>query len=301
MDIASCAGNPSGEACIAGQVRSKAIVTGVAAGIVGGTALSMTPAMLAAIESGVKACTINPVLCANEVGIFVTETFGAEAAPSGIAILGSSAYGAKLAKELSHDELAKLAGIAAYKKNGGDVTPEFVSKLMQWKYESGKYSFKDTGIVTDVKHPSGKYDGNSLPYKVNIDEVTATNAANYAKLKMDLRTTEAANEVIESLRNTGRLPQNYVDKTQAMKNGWKPGKALNNTTPGGQIGGDIFENITNILPSSPGRVWREADIGLSNTMSRSNQAGTRLLYSNDGLLYITTDHYETATSIGIWK
>ncbi|WP_245994888.1 ribonuclease domain-containing protein [Yersinia hibernica] len=98
-----------------------------------------------------------------------------------------------------------------------------------------------------------------------------------------------------------QLPQNYVNKVQAAANGWKPGKALNNTNPGGQLGGDIFENSTNLLPSAPGRVWQEADIGLNNTISRSNQPGTRLLYSNDGLLYITTDHYETATSIGKWK
>ena len=153
MDIASCAGNPSGNACIAGQARSKAIVAGVAAGIVGGTALSMTPAMLAAIESGVKVCTINPVLCVNKVGIFITETLGAEAVPSGIAIIGSSAYGARLAKELSRDDLVKLAGIATYKKEGGDVTLEIVSNVMQWKYESGKYSFKDTGKVTDIRYP----------------------------------------------------------------------------------------------------------------------------------------------------
>lgn len=129
----------------------------------------------------------------------------------------------------------------------------------------------------------------------------AHNSANYAGLKLDLKTTEAANEVVESLRNTGQLPQNYVNKMQAAANGWKPGKALNNMTPGGQLGGDIFENSTNILPSAQGRVWREADVGLNNTMSRSNQPGTRLLYSNDGLLYITTDHYGTATSIGKWK
>jgi len=129
----------------------------------------------------------------------------------------------------------------------------------------------------------------------------AHNAANYAGLKMDLKTTEAANELVDSLRNTGQLPQNYVNKAEAMANGWKPGKALNNTTPNGQIGGDVFENSTNLLPSAPGRVWHEADVGLSNTMSRSNQAGTRLLYSDDGLLYITTDHYRTATSIGTWK
>ncbi|ARJ44181.1 ribonuclease [Pantoea alhagi] len=129
----------------------------------------------------------------------------------------------------------------------------------------------------------------------------AHNSVKYAGLKLDLKTTEAANEVVESLRNTGQLPQHYLNKTQAAANGWKPGKALNNTTPGGQLGGDVFENSTNLLPSAQDRVWREADIGLNNTMSRSNQPGTRLLYSNDGLLYITTDHYETATSIGKWK
>lgn len=48
-------------------------------------------------------------------------------------------------------------------------------------------------------------------------------------------------------------------------------------------------------------MWYEADIGLTNTSSRSKQDGTRFLYSNDGLLYITTDHYETVLPIGKWK
>ena len=67
------------------------------------------------------------------------------------------------------------------------------------------------------------------------------------------------------------------------------------------MGGDIYINKEGVVPSAPGRVWYEADIGLSNTMARSNQPGTRLLYSNDGLLYITTDHYKTVTSIGAWR
>ncbi|CAK6490101.1 hypothetical protein PANNVG_00799 [Pantoea sp. Nvir] len=97
----------------------------------------------------------------------------------------------------------------------------------------------------------------------------ADSATNYAGLKLDLRTNEAANDVVDSLRTTGRLPSNYVNKAQAAANGWKPGKALNNTNSGGQLGGDIFENSNNLLSSSPGRVWREADIGLNNTMSRA--------------------------------
>jgi len=131
----------------------------------------------------------------------------------------------------------------------------------------------------------------------------AHNAANYAVLKLDLKTTEAANEAIESLRTTGRLPGNCVNKMNAYAYGWAEGKAVNNYVPGGQIGGDIFRNSDGLLPSASGRTWFEADIGLSNTMSRSNasQLASRLLYSSDGLLYVTPDHYGSFVPVGTWK
>lgn len=115
-----------------------------------------------------------------------------------------------------------------------------------------------------------------------------------------LRTTEAANPLVESLSATGGLPSNYVTKQQAAAAGWSPGKALNNSVPGGQLGGDEFLNTTGVLPSAPGRAWYEADIGLDSAMSRAKQPGTRLLYSNDGLLYVTADHYNTVHPIGNW-
>jgi len=89
-------------------------------------------------------------------------------------------------------------------------------------------------------------------------------------------------------------------KAQAAQSEWAPGKVVNNSVSVGQIGGDIFYNDTNVLPSASSRTSYEANVGLSNTMSRSNQPGTRLLYSNDPL-YITSDHYETVSSIGKWK
>ncbi|HDL7537507.1 TPA: VENN motif pre-toxin domain-containing protein, partial [Yersinia enterocolitica] len=72
----------------------------------------------------------------------------------------------------------------------------------------------------------------------------AHNATSYAGLKIDLKTTQAANEVVDSLRNTGKLPSQYVVKQVAEDSGWTAGKALGNYVPGGQIGGDIFENTT---------------------------------------------------------
>uniref|UniRef100_UPI002AD4C376 ribonuclease domain-containing protein n=1 Tax=Halothiobacillus sp. TaxID=1891311 RepID=UPI002AD4C376 len=164
---------------------------------------------------------------------------------------------------------------------------------------------KGAAVVTKTEGSVAQSDAAKSAAVLNdgakIGKAVAANAATAASLKLDLQTTQAANEVVDSLKATGQLPSNYMTKTEAMQNGWKPGKALNNTMPGGQFGGDVFENSTNVLPTASGRIWREVDIGISNTMSRSNQPGTRLLYSSDGLLYITTDHYKTVTKIGTWK
>ncbi|WP_338298640.1 ribonuclease domain-containing protein [Pandoraea sputorum] len=138
---------------------------------------------------------------------------------------------------------------------------------------------------------------------VAVDLGGRANAASAARLKMELRTTQAANEVVDSLRATGQLPSNYVTKAEAVKNGWTPSKALGNTNPGAQLGGDVFSNSPPIagLPQAAGRTRQEVDVGVSNAISRSNQPGTRLFYSNDGLLYITTDHCNTVKSIGVGK
>lgn len=170
-----------------------------------------------------------------------------------------------------------------------DEVPEFKSSLDKNLFDAGG----ESDFYNKVDNA-----GNVLPATGN-----AANAATYAKLKLDLKTTQAANEVVESLQTTGKLPSNYVDKAQAAQQGWQPGKALNNSVPGGQLGGDVFNNVPPVigLPQSANRTWQEVDIGLSNTMSRNNQLGTRLLYSNDGLLFITTDHYKTVAPIGTWK
>jgi filamentous hemagglutinin len=126
----------------------------------------------------------------------------------------------------------------------------------------------------------------------------ARNAASFARYKEILAVSEKANPLVDSLRETGQLPSNFVTKQQAIAAGWKPGKALENYIPGGQIGGDVFQNSTGTLPSAPGRVWYEADIGLTGTMSRGNQPGSRLLYSNDRRFYITADHYNTVHPFG---
>ncbi|MBR3833499.1 MAG: hypothetical protein IKJ73_04220, partial [Lachnospiraceae bacterium] len=179
---------------------------------------------------------------------------------------------------------------------GGSVRPAKVT---------GDAVGTSTKVVDVATDSAGGNQG--LSYQLIINEGgknpnwEAHNIVNYAKYKEVLRTAEAANPLVESLRTTGKLPSNYITKAEAMKSGWKPGKALGNFVDDAQIGGDKLLNKDSIAPNALGREWYEADVGLSNSMSRAKQAGTRLLYSNDGLLYITYDHYKTAYSIGIWK
>jgi len=130
----------------------------------------------------------------------------------------------------------------------------------------------------------------------------AANARGGARLAEDLAVAQRATPLLESLRRTGRLPDNYVTKQKASAAGWAPGKALGNYVPGGQLGGDVFREPSKIgLPTGKGRVWYEADVGLSPTMGRNKQPGWRLLYSNDGLAYITPDHYGRVYKISDWK
>ena len=87
-----------------------------------------------------------------------------------------------------------------------------------------------------------------------------------------------------------KLPDYYVDKRTAYIAGWKKkNKQLGDVLPGKMIGGDVYDNDDFKLPSATGRIWYEADINYSGG-KRNRQ---RILYSNDGLLFATYDHYQT--------
>lgn len=89
----------------------------------------------------------------------------------------------------------------------------------------------------------------------------------------------------------GHLPQNFITKREARDLGW-PGGGLDDYAPGMSIGGDRFGNYEGLLPEAPGRTYTEADIG---TMHRNSRGAKRVVFSNDGLIYYTDDHYESFT------
>ncbi len=93
------------------------------------------------------------------------------------------------------------------------------------------------------------------------------------------------------LHTYGRLPPNYVTKTDAKKAGWEGG-SLEKYYPGCSIGGDVFGNREGLLPDAPGRVYYECDI---DTTGKSSRGAKRIVFSNDGLIYYTDDHYDSFT------
>ncbi len=99
----------------------------------------------------------------------------------------------------------------------------------------------------------------------------------------------SAEDVALYLHVYGRLPGNFITKKQAQKLGWSGG-ALDAVAPGKCIGGDYFGNYEKLLPDVPGRNWHECDIDTLHARSRGSK---RLVFSNDGLIYYTEDHYES--------
>lgn len=86
------------------------------------------------------------------------------------------------------------------------------------------------------------------------------------------------------------LPSNYITKNEAKKLGWVSSEGnLGEVAPGKSIGGDRFGNFEGSLPKKSGREYSECDIDTNGTYRGSK----RIVYSNDGLIYYTEDHYET--------
>ena len=56
------------------------------------------------------------------------------------------------------------------------------------------------------------------------------------------------------------------------------------------IGGDYFGNYEGLLPKAKGRRWTECDV---NTLGAKSRGYERIVFSNDGLIYYTADHYES--------
>jgi len=98
-----------------------------------------------------------------------------------------------------------------------------------------------------------------------------------------------AEDVALYIYKYGCIPENFITKKEARKLGWEKG-SLEPYAPGMCIGGDHFGNYEGLLPEADGREYTECDI---DTLGAKSRGAKRIVFSNDGLIYYTPDHYES--------
>ena len=157
---------------------------------------------------------------------------------------------------------------------------------------SGESSGEDSGnlpVATDAPTPTEK------------PEPTATKAPTATPKPTATPTPEPAidedgwyyskDEVALYIYTYGKLPSNFITKSEAEKLGWSGG-SVEDYKEGAAIGGDKFGNREGLLPKKSGRQYYECDIDTKGYGSRGSR---RIVFSNDGLIYYTGDHYESFT------
>ena len=100
----------------------------------------------------------------------------------------------------------------------------------------------------------------------------------------------STDEVALYLYAFGELPPNFLTKAEARDMGWRSSEGnLWVVAEGMSIGGDVFGNREGRLPDAKGRTWYECDVNYEGGFRGSD----RILFSTDGLIYFTCDHYKT--------
>ena len=92
----------------------------------------------------------------------------------------------------------------------------------------------------------------------------------------------------------GELPENFLTKREAQDLGWDSRyNYVSDVAPGMSIGGDRFGNYEGLLPRVKGRQYYEADCWYTG----GKRNAYRVIYSNDGHVWYTEDHYQTFTEL----
>ena len=136
-----------------------------------------------------------------------------------------------------------------------------------------------------VGGPENSGEDVSEPPKADV----TTNLPTYGDYYYDLANVVLYLEVYDE------LPPNYITKSEARELGWEGG-SVEKYREGAAIGGDSFGNREGLLPEADGRSYTECDIDTDGYDSRGSK---RLVFSNDGLYFYTSDHYETFSEVTI--
>ena len=154
---------------------------------------------------------------------------------------------------------------------------------------------KDTPTETTTPEPTDEPKPTAEPTKAPTQKVTPTAKPTPSPTPAPAIDENgwyySKDEVALYIHTYGKLPSNYITKKEAEKLGWTGG-SVQKYKKGAAIGGTYFGNYEGLLPKKNGREYYECDI---DTNGKSSRGAKRIIYSNDGLIYYTDDHYESFT------
>lgn len=150
--------------------------------------------------------------------------------------------------------------------------------------------------ITEAEVPEAETTEEEVP-GAETEKVEATEAEPAESEKQEAQPTVSEDgtytskeEVAEYIFLYGHLPDNFITKKEAKASGWISSEGnLGEVAPGMSIGGDYFGNFEGNLPEKEGREYHECDIDSDG----GYRGAKRIVYSNDGLIYYTEDHYKT--------
>lgn len=150
------------------------------------------------------------------------------------------------------------------------------------------------GTVLDLDSSSSNNIGN-YDQAANVENDSGQQTeANEEQQDIEAKPLTSFEDVATYIRENGELPDNFITKKEAEALGWVASKGnLQEVAPEKSIGGDRFGNREGLLPKAEGRIWYEADINYEGGRRNAD----RIVFSNDGLIYKTTDHYKSFTNI----
>ncbi|GAB6108124.1 ribonuclease domain-containing protein [Fusibacter bizertensis] len=150
---------------------------------------------------------------------------------------------------------------------------------------------ESTGILTEtLSTPEATERVETTTAETTTAETTTAETTNIETTIDESSYYYKVNDVALYLHTFGHLPPNYITKDEAKEMGWVSEKGnLWDVADGRVIGGDYFGNYEGNLPEASGRKYYECDVNYGGGYRDAN----RIVFSNDGLIYYTDDHYKT--------
>ena len=171
--------------------------------------------------------------------------------------------------------------------------------LLMYLFNNYKIEKKNTSENTEISYQKSETQNQDNSY--SYEKKSKKNQDNFEKEKSDFsnKNNNSSNQideltndeiVVKYLKEHGELPDYYITKSEAKSLGWVPSKGnLCEVAPGRAIGGDIWTNRQKSLPTKSGRKYFEADLNYNC----GNRNADRVVFSNDGLVFVTFDHYRS--------